>query len=155
MNSQPIEVTSIDGVLPYLQSIDWSEHWLQGVIGFHGLTASITVLSRKCFNVQIALFFIYLGIIYCAEYINNFAAEHYKVYSAQQYFDSGGLFISIILSTPLLLNCLFIIVVWMWSSFDLMVNLKRAQIRQTISEAKQEVSAAKQEVSASENKKDK
>ena len=50
-------------------------------------------------------------------------------FSKQQYFDENGLFISIIFSTPILLNCLFLLARFLYHSFDLMTKVKTAQIK--------------------------
>jgi len=82
--------------------------------------------------------------------LNNF----HRVFSRQQYFDSQGLFISIVFSVPILINCMIMVVSvatssdmhstvllhalivvtfqasWLYQSSQLMTSLKRAQLRQ-------------------------
>ncbi|KAF3420672.1 hypothetical protein E2986_11360, partial [Frieseomelitta varia] len=53
-----------------------------------------------------------------------------RLFSRQQYFDSNGLFISIVFSVPILLNCMIMIASWLYQSSQLMTSLKRAQLRQ-------------------------
>ncbi|RZF39026.1 hypothetical protein LSTR_LSTR008616 [Laodelphax striatellus] len=54
---------------------------------------------------------------------------HTLIFSKQQYFDSKGLFISIVFSVPILLNCMIMIASWLWQSSQLMAQLKRAQLQ--------------------------
>jgi len=119
------------GIVAFLLSIDWQEPWLWGLVGFHVLCAALTTLiirlNHQC--LQITLFTTFLGFIYISEYINEWAANNYRLFSDQQYFDSRGMFISLLFSTPLLLNCLFFIINWMYTSVQTMIKLKRAKIR--------------------------
>lgn len=49
--------------------------------------------------------------IYWAESLNRFLAKNIELFSAKhQYFDANGLFISVVYSTPLLLNLLVLLV---------------------------------------------
>lgn len=48
--------------------------------------------------------------VYFSEQLNAYAAHNWKVFSRQQYFDSKGLFISIVFSVPILLNCMLMVV---------------------------------------------
>nr|CAD7440604.1 unnamed protein product [Timema bartmani] len=53
-----------------------------------------------------------------------------RLFSRQQYFDSKGMFISLVFSVPILLNCMIMVANWLWQSSQLMINLKKAQLRQ-------------------------
>ena len=94
----------------FLFQIDWTETWLQGILGIHLLIFLLAVLTRKCLSIQCVLFIILLTIVYLGESLNSYGARHWKYFSNQQYFDSSGMFFSIIISFPLLFNCLFIMV---------------------------------------------
>lgn len=48
--------------------------------------------------------------VYFSESLNELAARHWSSFSRQQYFDSQGLFISVVFSVPLLLNCMILVV---------------------------------------------
>jgi transmembrane protein 18 len=69
-------------------------------------------------------------LVFFSEYLNEFAAQNAHKFSHQQYFDSNGIFISIIFCSPILINCIFILARWLMLSFDLMTNLKKAQLKQ-------------------------
>jgi len=130
MNSEPIEINEIDGILSYIQSINWNEPWLQGILCLHGFIGSVTIFTRKCTSVQIFLFLFYLSVIYMGERINEKAALNWKLFATQQYFDSNGLFISVILLGPLLFNCVLMVIFWLMESFEILVKVKRAELIQ-------------------------
>jgi hypothetical protein len=137
MTTEP--VAAISDLWSYFLSIDWQEPWLWLLIGFHiacSLVTTITVMYNK-YNVQIGLFIIFLSLVYCAEYINEWASVNYRLFAQQQYFDEKGMFISLLFSTPLLINCFVVILHWMLSSIQTMVKLKRAKIREQQKQAAQ------------------
>lgn len=90
--------------------IDWTESWLLCLIGFHILLTTLTITTRHHHTLQGLLFFLLLLTVKCSEIINEYAATHWKRFSYQQYFDSGGLFISVVFSMPVLFNCLLMVV---------------------------------------------
>ena len=55
-------------------------------------------------------FLILVLTVYIAEDLNEYLANHHKAFTRHQYFDSSGLFISLFMSTPLLLASAFIVV---------------------------------------------
>lgn len=115
-----------------LFQVDWTEPWLMGLVTFHIVTLSLTLLTRDWGNVQAGLFVMALLLVYFSEALNELAARHWQAFSSQQYFDSQGMFISLVFSTPLLLNCIIMVGQWMWTSGTLMIRIKQAQLREEI-----------------------
>lgn len=126
----PIKVNEITGLIEYLKSIDWSEPWFLGLAIFHILCAILTVLTRKTGVVQSIYFAALMLLVMCAQYINEWAAKNWSLFAEQQYFDSNGLFISVVFSVPILMNCLVIVVSWLWDVGFLISNVKQLKIQQ-------------------------
>jgi len=99
----------IDSIYKFLAHVDWSEPYLQYLILFHILTFLCVILTRKRVNFQGTLFVILLATIGCSEMINEYMANNHKKFFKQQYFDSYGMFISLVYSAPVLVNCVIIL----------------------------------------------
>ncbi|KTF85303.1 hypothetical protein cypCar_00016003 [Cyprinus carpio] len=119
----------ITSLWSFLQSVDWSEPWLMGLLAFHVLCFAFTILSCKCYRLQICHFLLMVAMVYSAEYLNELAAMNWRSFSKFQYFDSKGMFISLVYSVPLLLNAVIIVAVWVWRTFSTMTELKILQLK--------------------------
>ncbi|KAG8011308.1 Transmembrane protein 18 [Nibea albiflora] len=113
ISSIPIDAFSnlrITSIWTFLMSVQWSEPWLIGLLVFHVVCLCLTVVTCRYYRAQICHFLLMVGLVYSAEYLNELAAMNWKSFSDFQYFDSKGMFISLVYSIPLLLNTVIIVV---------------------------------------------
>uniref|UniRef100_H3C0H8 Transmembrane protein 18 n=1 Tax=Tetraodon nigroviridis TaxID=99883 RepID=H3C0H8_TETNG len=98
----------ITSIWTFLMSVQWSEPWLIGLLTFHVVCVFLTVVTCRYYRAQICHFLLMVGLVYSAEYLNELAAMNWRSFSNFQYFDSKGMFISLLL-IPLLLNTVIIV----------------------------------------------
>ncbi|KAJ0060888.1 hypothetical protein NL108_001719, partial [Boleophthalmus pectinirostris] len=89
--------------------VQWSEPWLIGLVSFHVVCLFVTLVTCKFYKAQICHFVLMAGLVYSAEYLNELAAMNWRSFSNFQYFDSKGMFISLVFSIPLLMNTVIIV----------------------------------------------
>ncbi|XP_030752466.1 transmembrane protein 18 [Sitophilus oryzae] len=132
------DFSKVEGFLSFLASIDWRDPWLIGLFVFHFSIFMMAILTRNYGNFQAVLFFILLLLVYFSENINKLASTNWKIFSRQQYFDSNGLFISVVFSMPILINCMLMVGSWLYQSTQLMTTLKTAQLKEKIRKEKKQ-----------------
>lgn len=128
---KPIRVDEIEGLWTYLSTIDWYDPWFRYLLLFHILCCLMTILItiKKIPILQFAYFGLLLMMVFFSENLNEWAAQNYKLFSKQQYFDSNGLFISTVFSTPILINCLVMVIMWLLNMSKLMSEVRYVKHR--------------------------
>ncbi|XP_062520593.1 transmembrane protein 18-like isoform X1 [Corticium candelabrum] len=131
----------LQGILLLLQNVDWSEPWIIGLLVFHSLSTGAVFLLYKtqAFNIQVALFGVLMVLACLTETVNEYGATHWKLFARHQYFDTNGFFITWMYAAPIVVNCLLIIISWLWTTVQLMIRLKKAQRRTTSKQQAQQV----------------
>ncbi|XP_054474684.1 transmembrane protein 18 [Anoplopoma fimbria] len=141
ISSIPIDGFSnirITSIWTFLVSVQWSETWLIGLLVFHVVCLFLTVVTCRYYRAQVCHFLVMVGLVYSAEYLNELAAMNWRSFSNFQYFDSKGMFISLVYSIPLLLNTVIIVMVWVYRTFSTMTELKILQLKQKARREKRE-----------------
>lgn len=113
----------------FFHSIDWKEPWLIGLLSFHAFLLLVTIISRRHINFQMCLFLLALAGVYLAERLNTVLAENWQSFATQNYFDTHGIFLSVLWSGPLLIISIVILINTMFSLCYLIVRWKRAELR--------------------------
>ncbi|XP_070589026.1 transmembrane protein 18 [Erythrolamprus reginae] len=115
------------GVSRILTDTDWSEPWILTLGFFHVVCLFCTCLSFRHYRFQIGFFLSLIILVFCAEYINEAAAANWRFFSKHQYFDSQGMFISLVFSVPLLVNAILIVIACVYKTVNVMIELKTIQ----------------------------
>ncbi|KXZ42756.1 hypothetical protein GPECTOR_120g423 [Gonium pectorale] len=102
------------------------------------------IFTRKKTPVQVAVFMIAASITFVSERLNKLGAEHWKRFATQNYFDPSGVFMSAVVSGPLLLVLFIVLVNYLRNCVALLVEAKKKEL---IWRAKQRAKEAKKEAS--------
>ena len=72
-----------------------------------------------------------VGLVSLAEPLNTLAAQRWRSFATQNYFDKRGVFASVLFCGPLLLIAFVILVMLLLSVADMLVSVKRAELRRS------------------------
>eukprot|EP00298_Acanthocystis_sp_HF-20_P030096 c9152_g1_i1.p1 GENE.c9152_g1_i1~~c9152_g1_i1.p1 ORF type:complete len:161 (+),score=37.42 c9152_g1_i1:25-507(+) len=117
-----------DAAMGFINAVNWSEKWFLYLLSFHVLIFTITILTRNKLRIQMSLLFIYGFLAFLGSYFNEIGHKNWKEFATQNYFDKQGLFISLVFSTPLLLNTLFIVLHSIYVTSQALIHLKQKQL---------------------------
>lgn len=116
-------------IMGFAHAVDWNERWLWGLGAFHALAWVFAFAFRKSHDAQMVILLVILGLVYCAEWINTLAREHWQSFAGQDYFDKRGVFVSVMFSANLLIVALFVLINALRTASSLLVKVKRKEIR--------------------------
>ncbi|KAI9490546.1 transmembrane protein 18-domain-containing protein [Zychaea mexicana] len=120
----------IERTYEFLDAIDWSQKWLQGLIGFHVICFATTLLLRNHSTGLSVYFFVLLGMAALVKPLNGLCKTHWEEFASADYFDESGLFIVSVYALPLVFNAFVTLIFILKTAAGLLVSMKRAQIRQ-------------------------
>ena len=118
-----------ESTLGFIHAVDWKETWLIALLTTLLALLCFVLLTRRQTNMQCVLFVFLSVIVFTAENINNFLASHWTSFAKQPYFDKHGVFISTVLTGPLLIIMMTIVINLLRETVSLMIKSKRAEFR--------------------------
>lgn len=136
----------------FRHAITWTEPFVIGILAFHVVMFLFTVwASRKQRSLapRVILMLVILGIVRMAETLNDLGAKQWRLFATQNYFDRRGIFVSIMLCAPLLLDSLLMMLLFLREASQLLIEVKTAQIRR-----KQKPSIKREKGGKQQSKKD-
>lgn len=116
---------AVDAWMGFYHAVDWSEGWLKLLLCAHVCLFIAIASTRGSDRAQGGLFCICVVVVLAAERINALGDTHWETFASQNYFDKRGRFISIVLSTPLVVATLLILVNLLFIMTGMMVEVAR------------------------------
>jgi TRAP-type uncharacterized transport system fused permease subunit len=145
----------------FRSAITWSEPFIYSLVAFQVVMFLLClVVSRKSTGIAPRLtLMVFIGILVrCAEWLNGIGARNWEKYCTQNYFDSKGIFIGIMLCGPLLVDCLIMLMLFVREAGQLLVQVKTTELKKKRGKESQQgdsSSAANGAAAGSRKKKDK
>lgn len=118
-----------DQVMGFYYAVSWSkEPWLQALLVFHLITFLLVIFKRGNFPLQVSIFLTLSSVVFLAEHLNQMAADRWRDFSTQNYFDKHGVFVSVILSAPMLLILFLQLLLMLKDASHMVVKVKRHEL---------------------------
>ena len=115
--------------MKFVHAVDWREPWIIGLLAAEALLLLLIAATRRRTNFQGILFLVVGAIIFGAPRINALCASRWETFARQPYFDPSGLFITTMLSGPLLVCEVVIVINHLVELCRMIIKVKRAQLR--------------------------
>jgi len=71
-----------------------------------------------------------LLLVYLSEMLNTWCASNWSKFATINYFDTSGSFIAFLFALPLIFNSIVVLILWVFRMGDMLVRVKRAELRQ-------------------------
>ncbi|KAJ3417188.1 hypothetical protein HDV05_006394 [Chytridiales sp. JEL 0842] len=124
----------------FVTAIDWSEPLILSMLTFHLLSFLFILWNRNNTTFLSLALFTLAFLPLSAEHINAWASRNHALLASTNYFDKNGLFISTLLSGPVVVNLGLVMMFLLRGVVRLMVDVKKKQLKRGMEkkEAKQE-----------------
>lgn len=172
------DTTAYEAFMGFYHAVRWRDPGVLALLGFHVVFALTCLLVRRHPNAHIAMFLLACGLCYSATHLNALLAVHWRDCGfSQNYFDKHGVFMSSLFCAPLLLVVFAQMVRLRWRppagppgcppphthptrphallqlyslavSCDLLVKVKRAELRQHLRDKRKAEAAEGADASA-------
>lgn len=113
----------------FIHAIDWTEPWICGILVTHVVLILLALFTRTRSTVQGTLFVICMSIVYFSENLNDLGRVHWEKFARQRYFDANGVFMSAVVSGPLLAVMFIVLINYLLAAANLMVEAKKRELR--------------------------
>merc|ERR1711865_179542 len=101
--------TFYDDVMGFYHAVNWQEPLIITIACCHVVLFLCILITRKRFTWQTFFLVFIFGVIKLTETVNSYAARNWASVATQNYFDKQGVFMSTVVSLPLLLMSTFMV----------------------------------------------
>jgi hypothetical protein len=116
----------------FRQAITWSEPFILGLAAFQLVMFLLCLFASRQnagLPLRIVLMVTIAVLVKSAEYLNQYAGEHWESFATQNYFDEKGIFVAIMFCSPLLLDSFLMLVMFLREAGQLLVQVKTAEFK--------------------------
>jgi hypothetical protein len=101
----------LDAAMAFLSAVDWSaERWLWALYVLFVALFVTALAARRSWPAQLLVLLTAVVSVLSASELNALGRVHWASFATQNYFDAGGVFISVVWSTPMIIIAFFVLV---------------------------------------------
>jgi uncharacterized membrane protein len=124
------DATFVGDVTSFVNAVDWkNEPWIQFYSAILLTLIFITCFLRNSVEFIVISFLFCCVMVWLAQPLNMFLSHHWESFATQNYFDSNGLFISVVYGLPFILLGVFSLIMMLVHVSRLLVRVKKQQAR--------------------------
>ncbi|KAF9138809.1 hypothetical protein BGX30_008740 [Mortierella sp. GBA39] len=112
----------------FIQAVEWQQTWIQMVLAMHLIIFIIIVSLRNRPNPLAAMLFCTILLAALSEPLNGIGSRHWQLFADDNYFDTHGVFTSLVWAGPLLANAMVATMLLLRVTAKLLVKVKKAQL---------------------------
>ncbi|KAF9984707.1 hypothetical protein BGZ65_012789, partial [Modicella reniformis] len=90
----------------FISSVEWQQTWIQMILALHLIIFVTIILFRNEPNPLAAMLFCTIILAAMSEPLNGIGGRHWQQFANDNYFDTDGVFTSLVWAAPLLANAL-------------------------------------------------
>ncbi|KAF9195338.1 hypothetical protein BGZ51_002853 [Haplosporangium sp. Z 767] len=115
----------------FISSVEWQQTWIQMILALHMTLFVIIIVLRNRPNPLAAMLFCTILLAALSEPLNGIGSRHWQLFSDDNYFDSHGVFTSLVWATPLLGNAMLAVLLLLRATVKLLIKVKKAQLQES------------------------
>jgi transmembrane protein 18 len=146
--------SSWDQFQAFKAAISWSEPFILSLLCFHILMFVVNIFVMRSDNLvgRFLLIAFFVVVIRGAEVLNRYGSSNWEKFATQNYFDQNGVFVSLMLSAPLLLIAFIHLIVLLRESKNLLIEVKTLELKDKLK--KKSKQSGDESAAATRSKKD-
>jgi len=128
---QTMPQSTWENVQAFRSAILWSEPFILSLLAFHVLVifAMFYAVRRGGIRSQFAVLGSIFAIVRMAERLNLLGSQHWERIATQDYFDSSGVFVSLMVCAPLLVISMVMLVCFVKEAGGLLIEVKTHELK--------------------------
>ncbi|EPB93069.1 hypothetical protein HMPREF1544_00143 [Mucor circinelloides 1006PhL] len=134
-----------------LKNADMLGSYAERTIDFFNAVILDSALVDVCVGIPCRV--LCVGLAALTQPLNHLGIKHWKLFANERYFDASGIFIVSVYSFPLIFNGFVTLMFILKATISVLINTKRAQLKQKIKNSKQQQQQHKQQKAESKKTK--
>ncbi|KAG0053092.1 hypothetical protein BGZ83_001684 [Gryganskiella cystojenkinii] len=118
-------------IMGFISAVEWEQTWIQMILAMHLIIFVAILLLRNRPNALGAMLFCTILLAALSEPLNGIGHRHWQQFSDDNYFDTHGVFLSLVWALPHLINAILAVILLLRATVTLLVKVKRAQLQES------------------------